>query len=97
MIHIHVHTIQTKSDTHVPSELHCFPKPIFISSVNEFLNIDVTLLCMPLYFLQSSVDPDDFALRNKVFLLLHCTFKFFDSQGSVKVEHPLGYRFPGQS
>ena len=41
----------------------------------EFLNIDVTL---PLYFLQNSVDPaDDFALRNKVFPLLHCTFNFF--------------------
>ena len=44
----------------------------------EFLNI-VTLLRMPLDFLQSSVNPDDFALWNKVFLLLH--FKFFDSQG----------------
>ena len=40
----------------------------------EFLNIDVTLLRMPLYFLQSSVDPDDFAVRNKVFQRLHCTF-----------------------
>ena len=40
----------------------------------EFLNIDVTLLHMPLYFLQSSVDPDDFALRNEVFPRLHCKF-----------------------
>ena len=47
----------------------------------EFLNIDVTLLRIPLYFLQSSVDSGDFALRNEVFLLLHCTFYFFDSQG----------------
>ena len=41
----------------------------------DYFNIDVTSLCMPLYFLQSSVDPDDFDLWNKVFPLLHCTFQ----------------------
>ena len=30
---------------------------------NEFLNIEVTLLHMPLCFLQNSVDPGDFALK----------------------------------
>ena len=39
----------------------------------EFFNIDVTFFHMSSYFLQSSVDPDDFALRNKMFPLLHCT------------------------
>ena len=50
----------------------------------EFLNIDVTLLSMPLYFLQSSVDRESVMTLpfGKVFPLLHCTFKFFDSQGS---------------
>ena len=57
----------------------------------EFLNADVTLLLMPLYFLQSSVDPDDFALWNKVFPLLHGT----GDSCVYWVEHPLGYRFPG--
>ena len=53
-----------------------FPVLMFLEKKDcfGFLNIDVTLLSMPLYFLQSSVDPDDFALRNKVFPLLHCTF-----------------------
>ena len=42
---------------------------LWLNPCFEFLNIDVTLLHMPLYFLQSSVDPDDFAFWNKVFPL----------------------------
>ena len=57
-----------------------FPVLMFLEkNCFEFLNIDVTLLSTTLYFLQSLVDPDDFALWNKVFLLLQI---------------PLGYRFP---
>ena len=38
---------------------------LWLNPCFEFLNI----LRIPLYFLQSSVDPDDFALWNKVFPL----------------------------
>ena len=42
----------------------------------EFLNIDVTLLRLPLYFLQSSVDPDDLPFRIKCFCFCIARFKF---------------------
>ena len=47
----------------------------------EFLNIDVTHLCLPLYFFQSSVDPDDLSFGIKCFCFCIARFKFFDSQG----------------
>ena len=53
-----------------------FPVLMFLKKNDcfESLNMCVTLLRIPLYFLQSSVDPDDFARWNKVFPLLHCMF-----------------------
>ena len=73
--------LSSSLSAHVAAVLWLNPssKPFFFSVLMflekkncfEFLNIDVTLLNMPLYFLQSSVDPDEFALRNKVFPLLH--------------------------
>ena len=42
-----------------------FPVLMFLKKMTfKFLNIGVTLIRMPLYFLQSSVDPNDFPLKS---------------------------------
>ena len=64
---------------------NCFLFPLLMFLVKndclEFLNIDVTLSCIPLYLLHNSADPDDFALLNRLFRFRIACFKFFDSQG----------------
>ena len=44
------------------------------------LSFSILMSRMPLNFLQSSVDPDDFALGIKCFRFCITRFKFFDSQ-----------------
>ena len=60
-----------------------FPLLMFLAKNDclEFFNIDVTLFRILLYFLHSSVDPDDLALLDKLFRFCIARFKFFDNHG----------------
>ena len=75
-----------------------FPLLMFLAKNDclEFFNIDVTLFRILLYFLHSSVDPDDLALLNKLFrFALHVlSFLITMEDFYVLVECTLGYTHP---